>query len=225
MPKTKIIILTCNPVQRAFRAYIEFGKNLGLFESKDKSDFENFVKDSVPVAERILESKGYSDGFKLNGLNSFHEVYYDSKVKITLQNTTVDAKVLSILFRGFYEPYLSWWKDSFNDVLELKYEVLKDSPWLVTQKVEDFVGVHRYLTEKVFQRENTTGFYCYLGPSEKSCENMLGEQKKRTRSFDSDFLLGERENHILDDFYKKYTTMNDEFCQQERVQVQLDSYD
>ncbi|XP_069503509.1 heparan sulfate glucosamine 3-O-sulfotransferase 4-like [Ambystoma mexicanum] len=110
----------------------------------------------------------------------------------------------SALRIGIYALHLESWLRYFplSQILFVSGERLIDDPAGELDKVQDFLGLKRIVTDKHFYFNKTKGFPCLKKPEDSSAPHCLGKSKGRTHpKIEADVI------HRLHKFYKPFNAM------------------
>ncbi|KAJ1095885.1 hypothetical protein NDU88_001035 [Pleurodeles waltl] len=110
----------------------------------------------------------------------------------------------SALRIGIYALHLESWLRYFplSQILFVSGERLIDDPAGELDKVQDFLGLKRIVTDKHFYFNKTKGFPCLKKPEDSSAPRCLGKSKGRTHPKIEPEVI-----HRLHKFYKPFNAM------------------
>jgi len=192
LPGVKVLALICDPVDRAFSAYLEYEKDL------EYSNFDEYLSENIDDAKKcILEEGRNCHDVEFKNLADMHENLLHSK-----------AKDFRVLFQSLYEPGLTYWKESLEPgkLLILNQTDLMYKTAETILKVQDFLNLEPLISKQNFQVNEETGFACFVenGQEKMSC---IGKNKSRSRSKNG-VKMSQNARSKLEKFYSEIIDFN-----------------
>lgn len=192
---TKIIISTCNPTLRAYNLY-KFRK----YTTNSNADFKNFIEKNLPKIIESFESDGKSP-YEFNSKMAMFENYKKSLDSYIFQTW-------SIFLDGFLHPYINWWRNSpfgksrgdpnsVSKILLVNFEYFKETPWIVLNNIEEFLGIENFFQESLFQKSSNDDKYFLKDISE--VETIWGRDYLKVED------VPEEGRMVLENFYEKFS--------------------
>ncbi|XP_077994393.1 heparan sulfate glucosamine 3-O-sulfotransferase 1-like [Glandiceps talaboti] len=181
---TKIILVACDPVERAISDYIHTVTTKGVYED-------------------ILKSKPKSSQYEKAQIFLENIVKFNNTVNTTFESTILDnnRKLVTshgTIYRGRYSDYIKHWLEYFGleRMLIVDGSEFKVNPVSAIQQVESFLNLQPYFTDNIFYFNETKGFYCIKTP-----EFCMNQRKGRTHP-DVDPIVV----NLLREYYRPYNT-------------------
>ena len=147
-------MVVCDPVKRVLSRYYHLfydtnEVNLTTFEHQIEAslaDLSRYMSKSVTIEERIQHL--YND-------------FVNRRSYFCHRNQKENDRH-NILLNGLYAVYIWHWYNIFdkNQILVINGQDLLENPASILKKVQSFVGVKEFLTEKDFVFHDDKGFYC-----------------------------------------------------------------
>ncbi|XP_077994394.1 heparan sulfate glucosamine 3-O-sulfotransferase 1-like [Glandiceps talaboti] len=181
---TNIIIVACDPVERAISDYVHTVTSKGLYEDILKSN---------PTSSKYEKAQTFLENI----------VKYNDTVNATFESTILDdnRKIVTshgTIYRGRYSDYIQLWLKYFSPerMLIVDGSEFKVNPVSAIQQVESFLNLQPYFTDNIFYFNETKGFYCIKTP-----EFCMDERKGRTHpDVDTNVV------NLLREYYRPYNT-------------------
>ncbi|CBY07236.1 unnamed protein product [Oikopleura dioica] len=192
-PDIKIIVLTCDPVKRAFSNYLHL-KSVkrppyevapgvqevinSTFEEAILSAFTTSL--GAPNAD-FLFGKSKINEKKKNELktifNSYLDKFWEEERRFPMP--------ASLLIRGHFTYFMEKWLQIFpsENFLTIDGNLLTAAPWKACSQVEEFLKIENFFNESSFTKENENSkFYCIKKHRKMKYCSKPGGKKGRTLS-------------------------------------------
>lgn len=192
-PDMKLIVLTCDPVKRAFSNYLHL-KSVkrppyelapGVQEVIN-STFEEAILSSLTTSlgapnVDVLFGKSQINEKKKNELktifNSYLDKFWEEERRFPMP--------ASLLIRGHFTYFMKKWLQIFpsENFLTIDGNLLTAAPWKACSQVEEFLKIENFLNESHFTKENENSkFYCIKKLRKMKYCSIPGGKKGRTLS-------------------------------------------
>lgn len=184
----KFVAVVCNPIKRAFSDYHQVlsttlkGKSIFKKNLLKYQNFDDFVQRVIPGLE-INNAKNNPD-FLLS-LRHNSKIYEYSIITSSL----------------FYYQIENWLKyfPNLQDIIFINGDNLIAKPWEEMSRAMARLNLtNQYYTQDMFEKNESTGFYCYKG----HCLTKT-TAKGRTRSKNSTLSISPESYQILKNFYQE----------------------
>ncbi|XP_070539082.1 heparan sulfate glucosamine 3-O-sulfotransferase 1-like [Ptychodera flava] len=164
-PKTKIIIVACEPTKRAISDYVHTYKHTINAERTIQRKAHNSEKYQK---EKTRLERYFKAGYLVN--DTFESTILDANGNINENSAVVE--------NGIYVKYLRNWLNVFplTQIHVVDGEIFKSNPAREMVKLQSFLDIEPFFFEDSFYFDKEKGFFCLKRP-ERYC---LGKNKGRT---------------------------------------------
>ncbi|XP_076825153.1 heparan sulfate glucosamine 3-O-sulfotransferase 3B1-like [Clavelina lepadiformis] len=175
---SKIIVLLCDPVRRAFSDFKHFMKKGYL---PPNSSFTNVVQDAL----NFLKNTSKDAKMWENYMKNIRQV-------APFEYSIVSTGIYVMFMQEFYDRY------DQQDILILSGEELRNDPGSSLEKLQTFLDVKQAITNEMFFKNRQTGFYCIRLQQYPEVCKLPRKTNEPTLSADKESI------NNLKEFYKKY---------------------
>ncbi|XP_076800796.1 heparan sulfate glucosamine 3-O-sulfotransferase 2-like [Clavelina lepadiformis] len=177
VPMAKLLLIVCDPTMRSFSDYVHEKTRDDLFNRRlmAKYDtFEDYVKDQLPKARRLLKHIK-------NNRTSFKN---DLITQSVLGQLLFKDPAAALIGTGLYIYHIQRWKKVYNEsnLLIIDGENFRENTGHVIEQIQDFIGIPKLLWKEDFVKNPDTGFYCYRKLTEKYLNQSYVENEDEFRA-------------------------------------------